>query len=156
MSKTNFAASRLVNPPGATPHLTEEQVWKGLEIKARDPKQFIAVVVESCDIHEDSGDKLTRTVVFAGSEPMKEEIQSYKPSILYFDAPDAGIRITNVLSYDALDHLVLTFCFTGGVPGFPGDPASATAKELNAHAGSGVERTIARIRALVKEGVIKA
>lgn len=57
MSKTNFAASRLVNPPGVTPLLTEEQVWKGLEIKAREPKQFIAAV-ESCKVLEDSGDKV--------------------------------------------------------------------------------------------------
>lgn len=65
------------------------------------------------------------------------------------------MRITNVLSYDVSNQLVLTFTFTGGIPGFPKDLSSTNAKELNQHVGSGVERTIAKIRELVVEGVIK-
>lgn len=57
MSKINFAASRPVNPPGATPRLSEAQVWKGLEIKARKPQDFI-VAAESCTILSDSGNKV--------------------------------------------------------------------------------------------------
>jgi hypothetical protein len=32
-----FAASRPVNPSGVQPAITEEQLWKGLEYKARNP-----------------------------------------------------------------------------------------------------------------------
>jgi hypothetical protein len=28
----------MVNPPGVEPIITEEQLWKGLEFKARNPK----------------------------------------------------------------------------------------------------------------------
>lgn len=33
-----FAVTRPVNPAGATTILTEAQIWKGLEYKARNPK----------------------------------------------------------------------------------------------------------------------
>jgi hypothetical protein len=32
-----FAVTRPVNPPGVEPVITEEQLWKGLEYKARNP-----------------------------------------------------------------------------------------------------------------------
>lgn len=38
MSSYATAHTVPVNPPGASPVLTEEQVWKGLEYKARNPK----------------------------------------------------------------------------------------------------------------------
>lgn len=60
MEKVNFAASRHVNPPGAEPRLSEEQVWKGLELKARQPENFVAAI-SSCDILSDTGDKVRWT-----------------------------------------------------------------------------------------------
>lgn len=53
----NFAASRQVNPSGASPKLTEEQLWKGLEIKTREPKSFVAAITE-CEIVSDTGNKV--------------------------------------------------------------------------------------------------
>lgn len=54
MSKSNFAASRKVNPPGATP-LSAAQVWEGLTIKAREPVLFLPMVTSS-ELVEDKGD----------------------------------------------------------------------------------------------------
>lgn len=71
---------------------------------------------------------------------------------LYFDAPEAGLRITNVLSYDENDELVLTFSFTGGVPGFIKSEPSA--QELNRAVGAGVNATIKKIRELADEGAL--
>lgn len=42
---TAFAATRPINPPGAEPVLTEQQVWKALQIKARKPQQFVPMYV---------------------------------------------------------------------------------------------------------------
>ena len=53
----NFAASRQVNYSGASPKLTEEQVWKGLEIKARDPKRFVAAITY-CEVISDTSNKV--------------------------------------------------------------------------------------------------
>jgi hypothetical protein len=47
MLATNFAASRRINPAGASFKLTEAQVWKGHEIKARNPTKFISSVTSS-------------------------------------------------------------------------------------------------------------
>jgi hypothetical protein len=47
--KLNFAASRLVNPPGAAPVLTEAQVLAGLELKVRAPQDFVPAII-SCDL----------------------------------------------------------------------------------------------------------
>jgi hypothetical protein len=55
--KLNFAASRLVNPPGAAPVLTEAQVLAGLELKVRAPQDFVPAII-SCDLISDTGDKV--------------------------------------------------------------------------------------------------
>lgn len=58
--RANFAASRHVNPLGVEPRLSEEQVWKGLELKAREPENFVAVI-SSCDVLSDTGNKVRQT-----------------------------------------------------------------------------------------------
>jgi hypothetical protein len=52
-----FAATRLVNPADATPILTEQQLWSGIELKCRQPELFIKQVT-SCKVTKDEGDKV--------------------------------------------------------------------------------------------------
>ncbi|RDB19592.1 hypothetical protein Hypma_013252 [Hypsizygus marmoreus] len=153
MPKPNFAASRLVNPPGASPVLTEGQVWKGLGIKARNPQTFVPVIT-SCEIVHDDGNKLVRSVRFGEAEPVTESIDLYESTIAYFEIASKDIHITNILSYDADGELVLTFSFANGIPGYDPGEALPEPKELNKRIGGGVEHTIDRIRELVKEGTI--
>ncbi|KIM41660.1 hypothetical protein M413DRAFT_444915 [Hebeloma cylindrosporum] len=148
----NFAASRQVNPSGAMPKLTEKQVWKGLELKTREPKSFVAAITE-CEIISDTGNKVVRRVRF-GEAPktIEEVVELYKGTIAYFEAPELGGRITNLLSYDKDGEMVLTFSFANGIPGVSeGKPPS----ELNKMIGGVVEHTIERIRELVQGGVIQ-
>lgn len=67
MSKPSFAASRSVNPPGASPILTEAQVWKGLSIKVREPQSFVSAI-SSCEVVSDDGTKVnlfeTETTIY--------------------------------------------------------------------------------------------
>jgi hypothetical protein len=51
------AATRPVNPPGASPVLTEAQVWEGLGIKARQPKSFVAAITH-IEVLKDSPNKV--------------------------------------------------------------------------------------------------
>lgn len=61
--KTHIAATLPINPPSVSPVLTQEQVWKGLVFKARNPQGFVPV--EECTIVEDHGEQgLTRRVKF--------------------------------------------------------------------------------------------
>lgn len=54
-----------VNPPGATPVLTHDDLWTALVAKARHPEEFVAVIEKSRIIHEDANG-LTRGVKFKG------------------------------------------------------------------------------------------
>ncbi|TFK37654.1 hypothetical protein BDQ12DRAFT_685061 [Crucibulum laeve] len=154
----NFAASRLVNPPGASPRLTEAQVWKGLEYKARNPQDFVAAISD-CNILSDAGNKILRSISLNSNRDatMKEEVQLYNGTIAYFDAVPSGPRITNIISYDASNELVLTFSFAGGIPGFsPVEGSEPGPRQLNQSVGAGVEVTIERIRKLVQEGSLQS
>ncbi|KAF8952771.1 hypothetical protein BDZ97DRAFT_1930328 [Flammula alnicola] len=156
MNKLNFAASRQVNPPGVSPKLTEEQVWKGLQKKVRQPIGFVAPIT-ACEIISDTGNKVVRSVTFRDGLVMQEEIDLYEGTIAYFDASSTGIRITNTVSYDKDNEMILTFSFAGGIPGFTSNlPAGErpSAKDLNAAIGPGVEHTINRIRELVVDGTL--
>lgn len=55
-----------VNPQGK-PRLTREQVWKGLELKARDARQFLpAGLCTRCDVTEESSTHFVRDATISG------------------------------------------------------------------------------------------
>ena len=54
----SFASTRLINPPGVEPILTVEQVWKGLQKKAREPQRFVPAISE-CRIDNDQGNQVS-------------------------------------------------------------------------------------------------
>lgn len=69
--------------------------------------------------------------------------------------PETGNRITNLVSYDEEDRLLLTFSFAGGIPGYDTsalDGARPLAKDLNKRIGPAVEHTIQAIREMVVDG----
>ncbi|MCL6362646.1 DUF1857 family protein, partial [Pectobacterium polaris] len=111
-------ASRQVNPPGASIVLSQAQVWKGLQMKARDPINFLAEA-ESCDITDDHGDNFTRQVLFQGvSKPITQQVQEYSGAAIDFHSPSTKTRVMNTLSFDESDRMVLTYTFIGGIPGY--------------------------------------
>lgn len=64
----SFASTRLINPPGVEPILTVEQVWNGLQRKARDPQRFVPAISE-CRIDNDQGNQVSqRVVIQAGGQ----------------------------------------------------------------------------------------
>ncbi|KAF7350310.1 DUF1857-domain-containing protein [Mycena venus] len=148
-----FAATRPVNPPGVEPVITEEQLWKALEHKARNPAAFVPMIT-SCKVTVDEGNKLVREVTFGNSpNVIKEEIEAHPSTIVYFEM-NTGTRVTNIVSYGPDDELLLTYGFANGVPGVPADKPKPSAKELNAVVGKTVEGSIVVIRQMVKDGKI--
>ncbi|KAK6971877.1 hypothetical protein R3P38DRAFT_3494774 [Favolaschia claudopus] len=165
-----FAATRPVNQPGVEPVITEEQLWKGLEIKARNPSVFVPMIT-SAKVTKDSGNKarnhvqfcmakltlinnrqLTREVTF-GTNPqvITEEIEGHAATIVYFEM-HTGSRVTNIISYGPDGQLLLTYGFANGIPGIPSDKPKPSAKELNDMIGKAVEHGIDVVRQMVKEG----
>lgn len=108
MNKLNFAASRLVNPPGVSPEITETQLWAGLQRKVRFPQEFVPAIT-SCEIISDTEHKVcpycppasawyctnqsltraftkvSRSVVFRGGVSAREEIELYEGTIVSHD-----------------------------------------------------------------------
>ncbi|KAJ7643254.1 hypothetical protein B0H17DRAFT_1216160 [Mycena rosella] len=147
----SFAITRPVNPPGAAPVLTEEQLWKGLEYKARNPAAFVPMISSSKTTF-DEGNKLVRELTLPHSpDIIKEEIASHAATIMYFEM-STGLRITNVISYGPENELLLTYSFANGLPGVPADKPKPSAEVLNAIIGKALSNGLVIFRQMVEEG----
>lgn len=104
-----------VNPEGEI-KLTREQVWKGLELKARDARLFLPPgLCTRCDVVEESATHLVREATIAGSDI--REIITLEPErkVTFFQAtgPREG-AIVNELFEDEAGALQLRFyCYLG-------------------------------------------
>ncbi|PQE05464.1 DUF1857 domain containing protein [Rutstroemia sp. NJR-2017a BBW] len=133
------AATVYVNPPGETPVLSLEQLWKGLELKVRKPQLFIPVI-ESCKVLSDENESVEREVLFkAGpvttiihlmdliahiapggptSDPVVETITHLAPvgseaksGVETFAMKGSQSKVLNIVSEGPEGELMLTFTF---------------------------------------------
>jgi hypothetical protein len=104
-----------VNPDGET-RLTRAQVWKGLELKARDARLFLpAGLCTRCDVVEESATHLVREATIAGSDLREIITLEARTKVTFFQAtgPREG-AIVNELFEDAAGELQLKFyCYVG-------------------------------------------
>ncbi|KAK0335479.1 SRPBCC family protein [Sphingobium yanoikuyae] len=113
-----------VNPDGETP-LTREQVWKGLERKARDARLFLPPgLCTRCEVTEESKTHFVREATIGGQD--LREIITLEPQskVTFFQAtgPREG-AIVNELCEDASGALLLRFyCYLGLRGKQPGGP----------------------------------
>jgi hypothetical protein len=142
-----------VNPPGATPVLTREQIWRGLEMKAENALPFVPGMTE-CEVIERTGNRILRNVVFAGSSH-QERITLHAPVQVHFERVGEGGFIENTIS-DSERGLMLTFTFALTFPGTePGSHAEREKGEGMRHAYVGaVGATLDRVRRMVREGAL--
>lgn len=143
-----------VNPAGATPVLSREQVWRGLVLKAENAVPFVPGM-ESCTVLERYADGLLREVVVRGDR-FRERIIFTPPVQVSFERVDtlehAG-WITNVLS-ESDRGLLLTFTFAVSFPGVePGSgEEKGRAEAMKSSYLSAIETTLRIVRRLVQEG----
>jgi hypothetical protein len=143
-----------VNPPGAAPRLTQEQVWRGLMIKAENAVLFVPRM-QSCTVLERWSDGLLREVVNDGHR-FREKITFAPPVEVLFErvgTEDNAGWITNVIS-ESEHGLLLTFTFAVNLPGTTPGTAEERAKGevMKASYVGAVKATLARVRQLVSEG----
>jgi hypothetical protein len=143
-----------VNPSGVTPALTQEQVWRGLMMKAENAVLFVPRM-QACTVLERWSDGLLREVVNDGHR-FREKITFAPPVEVLFErvgTEDNAGWITNVISES--DHgLLLTFTFAVNLPGAaPGteEERQKGAAMKESYIGA-VKATLARVRQLVGEG----
>jgi len=140
-----------VNPPGAEPVLTREQVWRGLEMKAENAMPFVDGMTH-CDVDSRDGNILTRTITFRGTQH-RERITLFASVKVQFERLDGTGWIDNVIS-DSEGGLLLTFTFGITFPGIAEDSSEEQAQGDNmrgAYTGA-VAATLSRVRQMVQDG----
>lgn len=143
-----------VNPPGASPVLSQDQVWRGLMIKAENAVLFVPRM-QSCTVIERDEHGLLREVVNDGHR-FREKISFTPPVEVLFErvgTDDNAGWITNVIS-ESPHGLLLTFTFAVNLPGAA--PGSAEERQKGeamkeSYVGA-VKATLARVRQLASEG----
>lgn len=147
-----YAATIEVNPPGAEP-ITREQLWRGLEMKAENPLDFVPGM-ESCSIVERYADGFLREVVLRGDR-LRERITFTPMMQVHFQRVGIPGWIVNLVS-ESDRGLLLTFAFSVEFVGIPGgSPAEHERGErLRANYLKAVETTLATTRRRVREGAI--
>lgn len=77
----NCAYTEQINPQGASPVLTRDQVWNGLQRKIRKAQDFVPVI-ESCDVLEEKENEVVREAHF--KEAMGRPAHSVKEVCRWF------------------------------------------------------------------------
>lgn len=146
-----------VNPAGETP-LTREQVWNGLELKARDARLFLPPgLCTRCDVTEESATHFVREATIAGAELREIIVLEPERKVTFFQAtgPREG-AIVNELFEDAAGALQLRFyCYLGlrdKAPGGPEEQAEQAQFDSDTGYKAALLSTLARTRALLAEG----
>jgi len=104
-----------VNPAGE-PKLTREQVWKGLELKARDARLFLPPgLCTKCDVTEESATHFVRDATIAGAD--LREIIALEPQrkVTFFQAtgPREGAIINELYEEEAGELQLKFYCYLG-------------------------------------------
>ncbi|SFJ18035.1 protein of unknown function [Sphingomonas sp. NFR04] len=146
-----------VNAAGETP-LTRDQVWKGLEAKARDARLFLPEgLCTRCDVTEESATHFVREATIAGAD--LREIITLEPQrkVTFFQAkgPREG-AIVNELFEDEAGALQLRFyCYLGlrdKAPGSPEEQAEQASFDSDRGYKAALLSTLKRTRELLADG----
>lgn len=148
-----------VNPEGEA-RLTREQVWKALELKARDARLFLPPgLCTRCDVTEESVTHFVREATIAGSD--LREIITLEPQrkVTFFQS--AGPRegaIINELFEDETGALQLKFyCYLGlrgKEPGGPEEQVEQAQFDSDKGYKAALLSTLRRSRELLADGLL--
>jgi Domain of unknown function (DUF1857) len=146
-----------VNPDGETP-LTRDQIWKGLEAKARDARLFLPEgLCTRCDVTEESGTHFVREATIAGAD--LREIITLEPlrKVTFFQAtgPREGAIVNELFEDDAGALQLRFYCYLGlrdKTPGGSEEQAEQAQSDSERGYKAALLSTLKRTRALLAEG----
>ena len=148
-----------VNPDGET-RLTRAQVWKGLELKARDARLFLPPgLCTRCNVVEESATHFVREATIGGAD--LREIITLEPQhkVTFFQAtgPREG-AIVNALFEDDAGALQLRFyCYLGlrgKAPNGPEEQAEQAQFDSATGYRSALLSTLKRTREMLADGTL--
>lgn len=150
-------ATVLVNPRGET-RLTREQLWKGLEVKARDARLFLPPgLCTRCEVTEESASHLGREATIAGADLREIVVLEPLRKVTFFQAtgPREGGIINEIFEDEAGELQLKFYCHLGLRDEQPDSPAEE-AEQAQFDSDNGYKAallaTLQRTRALVAEG----
>ena len=148
-----YAATLEVNPSDVPIALTRAQLWRGLEMKAENPLEFVPGM-ESCEIVERYADGFLREVVLRGDR-LRERIR-FTPHIqVHFQRVGIPGWIVNMVS-ESDRGLLLTFAFAVEFVNVASgsDTERARGASLCANYRKAVDTTLATTRRFVSQKAI--
>ena len=158
MSQSNsLAFTAPINPPGATPFLSRQQVWEGLLLKIRSAETFVPAAISSTTVRKESVDAdghsvTTRLVTFRENQREVEEIvTAFEPSRVEFNQTDGG-KVVNAISEGADGELYMTYLFEIKHGEVSAEEKAALLEKQKAGSKMAVEGTIKAMRQLLTEG----
>lgn len=113
----HFAATAPVNPPDATPVLSQAQLWAGLKRKVRHADEFVPPIT-SCVVEKEEGNVVHRRVVFNGTKEVTETCTELAPHKVEFLMED-GTEVENIIGSGPSgkpEELYLTYSFKWKYP----------------------------------------
>ncbi|KAF1987903.1 DUF1857-domain-containing protein [Aulographum hederae CBS 113979] len=161
MVKIHLAYTAPINPPSASPLLTEAQIWQGLVRKVRRAYEYVPIITR-CDVVSEKEGEITRVVNFKeGTGPpgdVREVCKLMEPCRIDFLQTD-GSTISNIVSdgpSGETSDLMMTYSFEWVHPNIEAGSEEEKAKmiQYKKMARGAVEGSIDTIRRFVKEGEI--
>ncbi|KAJ5543495.1 hypothetical protein N7535_005919 [Penicillium sp. DV-2018c] len=156
-STNNLAFTAPINPAGATPKLSLDQIWSGLLLKIRSAETFVPAAIQSTKVLDDYIDPTTgnpvtvREVTFRETQKtVKETVTAFEPCRVEFAQPD-GSRVSNVISQGADGEYYMTYIFEWRHPGVSKEELAQMLEKEKKMSQSAVEGTITVMRQLVEE-----
>jgi hypothetical protein len=150
-------ATVAVNPPDELP-LTREQLWKGLERKARDARLFLPPgVCTRCDVTEESATHFVREATIAGDDLREIIVLEPQRKVTFFQAtgPREGAIINEVIEAPDGTLQLRFYCYLGLRDRAPGG-AEEQAEQAQFDGDTGYKAallsTLKRTRELLAEG----
>ncbi|RVV97171.1 DUF1857 family protein [Mesobaculum littorinae] len=146
-----------VNPKGE-PELTHHQVWSGLELKARDAREFLpAGVCTRCEVAEETVSHFVREATIAGAD--LREIITLEPQrkVTFFQAtgPREGAIVNEIVEDETGDLMLRFYCYLGlrdKAPGGPEEQAEQAQFDSDQGYRAALLSTLNRTRELVAAG----
>ncbi|WP_306027607.1 AtaL-like protein [Stappia sp. MMSF_3263] len=148
-----------VNPEGETP-LTREQVWKGLELKARDARLFLPPgLCTKCDVSEESATLFVRDATIAGADLREIIVLEPQHRVTFFQAtgPREGAIINELFEDDAGELQIRFYCYIGlrgKEPNGPEEHAEQARFDSDQGYKAALRSTLKRTRELLADGLL--
>ena len=146
-----------VNPEGEA-RLTREQVWKGLELKARDAREFLpAGLCTRCDVSEEGATHFVRDATIAGADLREIIVLEPRRKVTFFQAtgPREGAIVNELFEDEAGDLQLKFYCYLGlrgKAPNGPEEQAEQAQFDSDKGYKAALLSTLKRTRELLAEG----